>query len=163
MVSQKGGSQYENSLQNELNRATDSNFVVRCGYSGNSALPMPDIYVRTPHETHDCAYEVKRTSRDHIYVEYDDFDNLVKIKHRTPWELNIVLAYKFSQRELITHSVPCKSTDSTYDVIDRYVDVHSDLSRRSNDEKVRIDKPDLDSYESATAGLDDASVLANCF
>ena len=152
--------QYENHLQNALARNTSDNFVVRCGYSGNSALAMPDIYVRTDGE-YDVGFEVKKSSRDVIYVDRDDFENLYKLKNRVSYLLDTVFAYKFSQREMLTHSIPHKSEDSVEDVMERYVEKYDRVSR-SGEDTVRIDKPTLDNYPSARSGLEDHRVLCQC-
>lgn len=161
MSKQKQGRQYENDLAKELHRNTEGRFVVRAGYSGNSALPLPDIYIRNCDETYDVAFEVKRTSRDHTYVDRDDFVNLYKLRNRVPYKLDTVFAYKFSQREMLTHSIPHKSKDSVDDVIERYVKEYDRVSR-SGEDTVRIDKPALDDYPSARSGVEDYECLKAC-
>jgi Holliday junction resolvase len=128
---------------------------------------MPDIYCRNQDGTYDVAFEVKRSSRDHIYVDRDDFANLYKLESRTPWLLDCVFAYKFSNREMFTHSLPIKSKDTVSDVMDRYVSeygVETSVSdvRRSSEERIRVDKPNLENGVSATKGRPDAEVLASC-
>lgn len=164
-ASQKAGSQYENTIQNELARETSDNFVVRCGYSGNSALPMPDVYVRNVDGTWDTAVELKKItdkqSNPEAVIDRDDFTNLKKVADRVNWDLDIVFAYKFAQRELIVHSIPYKSKDSVQKVMERYVKEYNDdvEIHWRNEDCIVIKKPDLDTVDSARSGDSDSEVL----
>ena len=155
--------QYENEIQNELDAVLGDRFVVRCGYSGNSALPMPDVYVRNP-TSWDTAIELKKSRRNEITVDYDDFENLKKLADRLVYDVDIVLAYKFSNREIIVHNVPYKASDTVEECKKRYVSCYSEdaseppiRERESGD--VVIEKPSLDTVDSAQAGLSDAEKL----
>lgn len=72
--------QYENDIAVAIYRKTYDNVrTFRCGYSGNNAMPQPDVLITTP--TNDHALEVKKRQGPTAYIEEDDLEQLAECQN----------------------------------------------------------------------------------
>lgn len=160
MQTQKGF-RYEKELTNELDRHTDnSTGVYRCGWSGNSAMPQPDILITT--QGMNYALEVKDTSQDRFTIQTDDIEQLlncaktgtrsyilINFNNREPLLAQLSWGYSNDQQEQKETMV--QNTPSCFD------------PRLGRTGTFIVDKPSTDDWPSAQAGRDDWQVIADLF
>lgn len=102
MGRQKRGLQKEHEIAKEIYRVTDGAIIpVRAGYSGNSAVPLPDLLI--PVEGSLRAIEVKTSSQERFSVSPEDVEQVVN------WSMNMTqiptfpyLSVKFNNYEIYT-------------------------------------------------------------
>jgi len=156
---QKQATQFENDIAAEIWRSTNDHTVVRAGYSGNSVMPLPDIFIRS--KDWDTALEIKKSSkkgREEIGVDKEDVRQVWKFSSRNCADTNAVFGFKFSSREPILVSLPYTSSDDLDKVFERLgnqFEKKEHISyREPNEDKYVVEKPDLDSWNSARSGED---------
>jgi Holliday junction resolvase len=164
---QKQALQFENDVAADIWRRVDEHTVVRAGYSGNSVMPLPDVFIRSADKYWDTAVEIKKASskgREEVAIKKGDVVQLWKFAVRNPTDTNALFALKFSSREPFTLSIPFYKSDDRDRVFDR---IENNLLkkidffdyRKPNDEKYIVEKPSLDNWESARSGDDMADVI----
>jgi Holliday junction resolvase len=102
MGRQKRGLQKEHEIAKEIYRVTDGAIIpVRAGYSGNSAVPLPDLLI--PVEGSLRAIELKTSSQKRFSVSPEDVEQVVN------WSMNMTqiptfpyLSVKFNNYEIYT-------------------------------------------------------------
>jgi Holliday junction resolvase len=156
--------QYENDLAKRIYRETWSQIrAYRCGYSGSNAMPQPDILVTDPSTCY--AVELKGPlSRDHIYVDEDDLAQLTDCQNGYT---RVALAVKFQRRELAVinyfESMMGGSSEGfdELSLAEKFVALAPDSLNPSTTDSgnLRLEKPSLDDWPSATAGSSDVDAL----
>lgn len=167
MTTQKQALQYENDVAAELWRRTDNSTVIRAGYSGNSVMPLPDVFIRSADKYWDTAVEMKKASskgREEIKLKKSDVTQLWKFAVRNPTDTNALFALKFSSREPFTFSLPFYKSDNRDRVFERLEEEILQKAdffeyRKPNEDTYVIEKPKLDNWNSAQAGEDMADVI----
>lgn len=164
MSSQKAGLRYENKLANHVHEdTTDEVRVYPIGYSGNHAMPAPDILFTTGEKI--LGVEVKRSTistGDYSYILHsDDFEQMCALENENT---DVGFAVKFTRRELYVLpdvSVP----DDPSEYADRLAEeVYDCFEPHVTDSgNLRLTKPETDEWPSATRGMDDSIVMANYF
>jgi len=87
--------QYENDIALAIYRKThDDVLTFRCGYSGNSAMPQPDVLITTP--TNDHALELKKRKGPTAYIKGEDLEQLAACQNG---HTIVYLVVKFSHYE----------------------------------------------------------------
>lgn len=160
MQTQKGF-RYEKELTNELDRQTENSIgLYRCGWSGNSAMPQPDILITTPCENY--ALEVKDTSQDRFTIQSDDIDQLLKCakKGTSTW-----ITINFNNRELLVARLNWANAVGRENQRELLVDAtpvcfNPRLGRTGT---FIVDKPSTDEWPSKQAGRDDWQVIVDLF
>lgn len=163
---QKTATQFENNVASDLWKETDEHTIIRAGYSGNSVMPLPDIFVRSKDKYWDTGLELKRTStsgRQEIAIEREDVYQLFKFCIRNPADTNGVFGLKFPSREPCLVSLPYYSDDKKSKVYDRLVEQFEKKDgidyRETNKDKITVEKPSLDNWNSARSGNDMAESI----
>jgi Holliday junction resolvase len=153
--------QYENDLAKAIHDATDSNVrAYRCGFSGNNAMPQPDVLITTPDMNH--AIEVKGPiASQRLYVDEEDIEQLVECQNDTTY---VALVVKFQRRqpvviryyESMTNdgwndlSAAEKLMKLTPEAFDAYVTTSGSLA---------LNKPSTDDWPSARSGASDEDAV----
>jgi len=99
---QKRGLQKEHEIAQEIFEVTDGSIIpVRAGYSGNSAVPLPDLLIPIAGSLR--AIELKTSSQDRFTITSDDVEQVVD------WSMDMTeistfpyLSVKFSNYEVYT-------------------------------------------------------------
>jgi len=102
MSRQSRGLQKEHEIAKEIYRGTGGSVIpVRAGYSGNSAVPLPDLLVPVAGSLR--AIELKTSSQDRITVKPSDTEQIIE------WSMDMTevptfpyLSVKFNNYELYT-------------------------------------------------------------
>jgi Holliday junction resolvase len=102
MSRQSRGLQKEHEIANEIFEVTNGSIIpVRAGYSGNSAVPLPDLLVPIAGSLR--AVELKTSSQDRFSVTPEDVEQIVE------WSMDMTeiptypyLSVKFSNYEVYT-------------------------------------------------------------
>lgn len=160
-------SDYENDIAKGVHRATDTEIrCYRCGYSGNNAMPQPDIIITTP--TINYVVELKGPIQsEQCYVESDDIEQLLDCQ--TSYSV-AGLAVKFPHREPVVVRYFDKLTGMQHPNADDYnemsqVEKFATLTPDAYNPRVTdagtlaLDKPSTDDWPSAQAGSDDVDAI----
>jgi len=155
------GKRYENDVARELTRETDDSCVAwPVGYSGNIAVPAPDVIGLT--NTRGFALELKKY-RDDISVPHSDLMQLLDVQKQY---LDVALLIKFSHREPVLIEPTPRSLDAftiedDIGVIERFIRGTPDVFEPrcvdgGADEQgaLRLSKPSTDEWPSAQVGDD---------
>lgn len=163
-------SQWEHTISNGIEEETGDEYKsYRCGYSGNSKHPQPDVHVAGPMQNYDM--ELKGPiKRDVCYVEEDDIDQLVECQNA---QTAVYLVIKFQRREpLVVRYWEDLTTDQTS--VAGLPDDYEDLSkaekfaavipgafdpRVTDSGTLALSKPSTDDWPSAKAGSDDVDAI----
>ena len=158
------GKDYENEIAKQLYRGSDSLVrVYTAGYSGNNAIPQPDIHVFHNGTTMAHDMELKHAQSDYCYVDEEDLQQLAEC--RAP-NTRVWLVVKFSNRAPL--AVPLvDSRDRDFDslaaqfayIIDNATDSSFD-ARATESDTLAITKPDTDGWQSAQASAADYLEIA---
>lgn len=157
-MTKKTGLKYEHDIAADLHDATDGEVrTYRCGWSGNTdRMPQPDVLVTTP--TGNMALELKRTSQEQGFaIAEADVQQLFDCCNSYT---DGYFGVKFNRRELALFGVPdVYTTDGLMASVCTMVpdELNPRLGHTSN--SLLVDKPSLDSWQSASAGADDVCVL----
>jgi Holliday junction resolvase len=159
--------QYENDMAKEMHRATgDDVRTYRCGYSGNNAMPQPDVLVATTYDNY--ALELKGPIQsDRCYVDEDDIEQLIECQNAYT---RAVLVIKFPRREPLVVQFFQKLTDEQHPEADEYnalsaaekfaVLIPDAFDPRVTDSgKLAVSKPDTAVWPSASAGSADVDAI----
>lgn len=182
------GKDYENEIAKELYRDTGSLVkVYTAGYSGNNAIPQPDIHVFDNGNTMAHDIELKTAQTDYCAIEEDDLQQLVEC--RAP-NTRVWLHVKFSRRAPLvvpfvkvtgshlnhqpeqTRVAGLEVTGEDFDsiaaqfahIINQSTDEAFDARVRTSDggiTRLYLTKPDTDGWPSASASEDDHIEMAN--
>jgi Holliday junction resolvase len=150
---------WENTVANEMHRSTDDWLrPYRCGYSGNSAIPQPDVLLTDATDGTNYALELKGPIKsERLYIEAEDIQQLVDCTNATTVAYFVV---KFQNRR----PVVIRYAESVFGVED--FDEKSDAEKLAyicpaafdphvtDSGNLRLDKPSLDDWPSATASAD---------
>jgi Holliday junction resolvase len=160
------GHQYENDMAKEMYRRTgDEVRTYRCGYSGNNAMPQPDVLVTTTYDNY--ALELKTSQSDRCYIEEDDIEQLIECQ--TAYT-RVALVVKFPRREPLVVQYFKKLTDDQHPDADEYnalsaaekfaVLIPDAFDPRVTDSgKLALTKPDTAVWPSASEGSDDPEAI----
>jgi Holliday junction resolvase len=102
MSRQSRGLQKENEIAKEIYEGSGGTVIpVRAGYSGNAAVPLPDLLIPVAGSLR--AVELKTSSQDRLYIDHDAIDQVVD------WSMDMTeiptfpyLAVKFNNYEVYT-------------------------------------------------------------
>lgn len=156
-------------MAKEIYRSTDDHVrAYRCGYSGNGALPQPDVLVTDTMQNH--ALELKGPiASERVYVEADDVDQLVECQTANT---AVYLVVKFQRREpmVVRYFDQLSGGQKSLDGADEYdalsaaeklaVLVPDPFDPRVTDGgALALDKPETSSWPSASAGSDDVDAI----
>ena len=160
------GKRYENDVARELTRDTDDDCVAwPAGYSGNIAVPAPDIVGLT--DKCGFALELKKYSDD-ISIPHSDLAQLLAVQKQY---LDVGLLVKFSHREPVLiepepRSLDAFTVEDDIGVIERFMrgadsafDPHRVDGPSGEDGALRLSKPSTDDWSSATSGEDAVGVV----
>jgi Holliday junction resolvase len=160
--------QWENDMAKEMYRNTpDYIRVYTCGYSGNNAMPQPDILVTGVDINH--AAELKGPIQsDTVYIEEDDFEQLEGVRNGNTV---VYLVIKFSHREpLVIRHFEKLSGYQAVEGAEKYNEMSMAEqfavlappcfdARVTDSGTLALDKPDTDDWPSAQAGADDHEAI----
>lgn len=162
-------SQWENKIAKEIHRTTPSRIrAYRCGYSGNNAMPQPDILVTEGHINHGAELKGPIQS-DRLYIDEEDIEQLVACQ--TGYTA-VYLVVKFSHREpcVVQYFEELTGTQSSVGGAADYNDMtpvekFATLVPEAFDPSVTdsnalaLSKPSTDDWPSAQAGSDDVDAI----
>lgn len=155
--------QWENEKAKEIHRQTGTDIrTYRCGYSGNNAMPQPDVLITTPMNNY--AVEMKGPiAGEYCRVQTDDIDQLIEC---TNSYTTAALVVKFQNREtLVVRFFDKASGIEAYDDLsdaEKFAAlIPNEFDPRVSDAgTLMLTKPDLDSdWPSATAGSNDVDAI----
>jgi Holliday junction resolvase len=159
--------QWENDKAKEMHRRTGPEIrVYTCGYSGNNAMPQPDVLVTDVTTNH--AMELKGPIQsDRVYIEDEDIEQLLDCENANT---AIYLVVKFSRREplvvryfdnLTTQQHPEADEYNSLSAVEKFrVLIPSCFNPRVTDSgTLALDKPSTSKWPSASAGSDDADAI----
>ena len=162
-------SQYENTIAKRIHRQTPSHIrAYRCGYSGNNAMPQPDILVTTPSQNHGVELKGPIQS-ERVYIDDEDLEQLYECQNAYT---SVYLGIKFQRREPLVvryfekltggqQSVDGADEYNEMDIPDQFATlIPSAFNPRVTDaDTLALDKPSTDDWPSATKGSDDVDAL----
>jgi len=165
MSSGQRGKQYELDLCSDIYDETDGGLIPEpVGYSGNHGLPAPDIHVDDGGKIH--AIELKRTSKERISVYHDredyqkdDLNQLLTYCHTHPRLVVPYVGVRFDNRELLLFNLWLKAPTRRATIASGSNIAPHDYVNHTHSNNLSIHKPDLDDWNSATAGNDAITVL----
>ena len=162
---QKRGRQYEKRIANDVYENTPPAVnVYPCGFSGNGAIPQPDILISA--QTGNFAIEMKKSSKDRFYIDGEDLLQLVECENKNT---EAVIMMKFSHREPVLFSPfkPIDHGDGTKSMLPTDP-TEQDLAKHAvancpqqfeahatNAGSLRLSKPSTIDWSSSQAGLSD--------
>jgi Holliday junction resolvase len=162
------GKQYENTLTNEIDRATnDTVNVYPVGYSGSHATTAEDILVTDASTGLNYALEVKKIASDYCYIDAEQLEALVA---RDNGHTVSALVISFSHREPIVtryyDSVSGVDGAESYNdksVLEKFATLLPDCTdaRITDSNKLAISKPSTDDWPSAQSGSDDVDAICS--
>lgn len=154
-MTQKGRS-YEHEVSNEIARTDADVFAWPAGYSGNNAVPSPDVLTVTDGGA--AGWELKKRG-DYCGIDASELEQLLSLQRNF---FDVGLVVKFSHREpLIVEpafpSLPSFGLDGGVEPIENFMaSVPSPFNGRrtegGDEDTLRLSKPDLDDWPSAKAG-----------
>lgn len=159
--------QWENEKAKNIHRQTgEETRVYTCGYSGNNAMPQPDILLTRP--TQDYGLELKGPiKKDTCYVQADDIDQIMQCSN----SYTIVgLVIKFQRREpLVVRHFEKLSSDqhpdaenyNGYSPAEQFAALIAPCfdPRVTDAGTLAVDKPSTEDWPSATAGSSDEDAI----
>lgn len=164
MVSSKRGREYENELTKNIYVETDGALIPETiGYSGNGAVPAPDIRIDDGTKVH--AFELKRTSADRLSFQFDpddrqkdDADQLFNYCRQYPRTVVPYLGVRFDNRQLIILQPWLGAPNNLASLrgATKTTPLDVNLTRAHN---LSVQKPSTDEWPSATKGDDVQHVL----
>lgn len=154
--------QYENRIAREIHDHTGSEIrTYRCGYSGNNAMPQPDMLVTMP--ATNLAIELKGPIQsDTIYIDGEDLEQLIAC---TNADTVAALVVKFQRRSPVTirwyGSVVGREDWDDMEMLEKWEAlVPEEFDAKVTDGgNLRLRKPDTDQWDSAKASEDDYVVI----
>ena len=142
----KKGNNYEKEIANEIHMATTSEVgVYPVGYSGNHAIPAPDVLVTTPHTN--FAIELKKYNCDDGECRYVGEEDIMQLYDCGNTYTVPLLAIKFSNRELLCGPPTNLVLLDAFDTME------------TSGGSLRFRKPTLDQWPSAQSGMSDVGVV----
>lgn len=142
------GRRYEHGARASINEETPES--VHCwtaGYSGNGALPSPDLVV--VRNGRDVGLELKKTSRDRFTIEREEIGQLGELSSDA---MHVGLVVKFSNRQPIVTRVPSFVTPTTAAEETAYAAPDGVSMSATDRGNLIVEKPTLDSWASAQSG-----------
>lgn len=161
--SNQQGIDYEHEIADAVYEHTDGQlFPMRAGYSGNQAIPMPDVAIDDGDKIH--AFEFKRTSNDRFSVTYDpekvgepnssdDLSQLVTFARDHPRTVCPYVGVRFTNRQLVLAKLWLKAPDDR-SMLNSAVQTCPTSVRVTRADNLSFHKPDTDEFPSARAGDD---------
>lgn len=153
----KKGRRYEHEVANEISRGENSVLAWPAGYSGNNAVPSPDIV--TVSDSGAAGWELKRTNQQTFGIDESELQQLLDLQHNF---FDVGLVVKFANREplLVEPAFPSLSSfglDSPVSPIENFKTViPTAFNPRETDggsePTLRVSKPSLEEWASAQAG-----------
>lgn len=159
MNGRRRGKNFETGLCGDIYQETDEKlFPEPIGYSGNHAVPAPDIKIDDGTKIH--AIELKTTKNDRISLthdptdtEKDDLWQLFDYAQRFPRTVVPYAGVSFNNRQLLLMQFWIRAPNVRSRLQSGVNDVPTDvrLTKKSN---LSVHKPDLDVWPSAQKGND---------
>ena len=158
-MTKKTGLRFEHDVKNEINDATTNDVRAwRPGWSGNGKGDSCDVLITTPTQCY--AIELKKTGvKKGFAIEDDDVQQLYDCQNSY---IDGWFGVKFNHRELCLFKLPyIHSEDTMMGAVANEVPVELNPRIGHTSNSLLIDKPDLDSWESASAGRQDVEMIIN--
>ena len=163
-MASKKGRRYEHDVANGVTRSLDDVIAWPIGYSGNNAVPCPDVLVI--HSGGAVALELKTTNSDTFGIEKSDLEQLLSVQKN--W-MDVALLINFSHREPIFVEPKWPALDAfsheDVDAIENFkLNVPDAFEPRRTDggdgeEQLRLSRPSTDEWPSARDGRDSIEVI----
>ncbi|UBF23191.1 Holliday junction resolvase [Haloarcula tailed virus 2] len=168
---QKRGRQYEKRIANDLYDATPPAVkVYPCGFSGNGAIPQPDILISA--QDGNYAVEMKKSKKDRFYIDGEDLLQLFECTNKNT-EAVIMMKFSYMEPLIFKPFKPIKHESGETTVLPHDPTEH-ELAKHAvkncplvfrahatNAGSLRFDKPTTDEWCSSTAGKSDEDCVVN--
>ena len=155
--------QYENDIAKWVYRKTSGGIrAYRCGYSGNNAMPQPDVLITEPTGT--ChALEIKKSCSDKVYIDGEDIKQLIACQGAATMAHLVV---KFNNRKPMVTRFYEDVTGEDWSDLTRTEKMCKVIPpcfnpRVTDGGSLALDKPTTDEYESARSSPPDWQVIAD--
>lgn len=160
----KKGKLYETQLCSDVHEESGGELIPEpIGYSGNHALPAPDIRIDDGGKVH--AIELKRTGNDRQTIFYgpdegekDDLHQLLMYAKKYPRVVVPYVGVRFNHRQLVMFKLwgGAPNDLATVRSATNLAPVEVRLTRANN---LSVPKPDVDDWPSSSKGNDAKHIL----
>ena len=159
------GRRFEHEVANGVTRDNEGVVAWPVGYSGNNAVPCPDVVVLS--SSRGTALELKKTRQDTFGIPRSDLQQLLEVQTNY---LDVALLIDFANREplYVEPKFPSLS-EFGLDDVDPIENFHLSIPdcfdpRRTDggeEPTLRLSKPSTDEWSSARSGLDAVEKIAD--